>query len=32
LKPAQLITHNFTLDNILEAYMVFGNAAEEKSM
>ncbi|MDB5019425.1 MAG: Alcohol dehydrogenase GroES domain protein [Pedobacter sp.] len=32
LKPAQLITHHFTLDNILEAYKVFGNAAEEKAM
>ncbi|NEU08549.1 zinc-dependent alcohol dehydrogenase family protein [Flavihumibacter sp. R14] len=32
LKPAQLITHHFKLDAILEAYTVFGNAAKEKAM
>jgi alcohol dehydrogenase len=32
LKPGQLITHHFTLTDVLEAYKVFGNAAKEKSM
>ncbi|CAM4185556.1 zinc-dependent alcohol dehydrogenase family protein [Gillisia limnaea] len=32
LKPAQLITHHFKLDNILEAYEVFGNAGKEKAI
>ncbi|WP_416350474.1 zinc-binding dehydrogenase [Rhizobium sp. AN69] len=30
--PLKLITHRFDLDNILEAYEVFGNAAREKAM
>ena len=32
LKPAQLITHRFTLDDIMNAYEVFGNAAKEKAI
>ncbi|MFO7721049.1 MAG: zinc-binding dehydrogenase, partial [Gillisia sp.] len=32
LKPAQLITHHFKLENILEAYEVFGNAGKEKAI
>ncbi len=32
LKPEQLITHRFKLDDIMEAYEVFGNAAKEKAM
>ncbi|RWR06237.1 zinc-dependent alcohol dehydrogenase family protein [Paenirhodobacter populi] len=30
--PARLITHRFSLDRILDAYEVFGNAAREKAM
>ncbi|MFD1198912.1 zinc-dependent alcohol dehydrogenase family protein [Brucella gallinifaecis] len=30
--PSKLITHRFALDNILDAYEVFGNAAREKAM
>lgn len=32
LKPAQLITHRFALNDIMAAYEVFGNAAREKAM
>lgn len=32
LKPANLITHHFNLDEIINAYEVFGNAAKEKAM
>ena len=32
LKPAQLITHHFKLDEILKAYEVFGNPVKEKTM
>ena len=32
LKPAQLITHHFKLENVLEAYEVFGNAGKEKAI
>ncbi|MBS1603279.1 MAG: zinc-dependent alcohol dehydrogenase family protein [Bacteroidetes bacterium] len=32
LQPQQLITHHFTLDDILEAYNVFGNAQEQKAI
>lgn len=32
IKPNQLITHHFKLDEILEAYEVFGNASKEKAM
>jgi alcohol dehydrogenase len=32
LKPAQLITHHFKLDEILDAYKVFGNASNENAM
>jgi len=30
--PSKLITHRFTLGQILEAYEIFGNAAREKAM
>ncbi len=32
VKPEQLVTHRFALDDILDAYEVFGNAAREKAM
>ena len=32
LEPAKLITHHFTLDEILDAYEVFGNASKENAM
>ena len=32
LEPRKLITHHFTLGDILQAYKVFGNAAEEKAI
>lgn len=32
LKPAQLITHHFALQDILQAYDTFSNAAREKSL
>lgn len=32
LDPNQLITHHFKLDQILEAYETFGNAANEKAL
>lgn len=32
LKPKNLITHHFKLDEIMEAYEVFGNAAKEKAL
>jgi alcohol dehydrogenase len=32
LKPAQLITHHFKLNQILDAYKVFGNASNENAM
>lgn len=32
LKPEQLITHRFKLDDIMQAYEVFGNAAKEKAI
>ncbi|MEO6454694.1 MAG: zinc-dependent alcohol dehydrogenase family protein [Ginsengibacter sp.] len=32
LEPAKLITHHFKLDEILDAYKVFGNASKEKAM
>lgn len=32
LKPQRLITHRFKLDDIIEAYEVFGNAADEKAL
>jgi alcohol dehydrogenase len=32
LQPEQLITHRFTFEQVLEAYEVFGNAAQEKAM
>ena len=30
--PSKLITHHFKLDNIIEAYESFGNAAKEKTL
>jgi len=32
IKPAQLITHHFKLEEIMKAYEVFGNAAKEKAL
>lgn len=32
IQPNELITHRFSLDDIEEAYRVFGNAASEKAM
>ncbi|MBO8164240.1 MAG: zinc-dependent alcohol dehydrogenase family protein [Brevibacillus sp.] len=32
IKPKQLITHRFPLDQIMQAYEVFQNAAKEKAM
>ncbi len=32
LDPNKLITHHFKLDQVLEAYEVFGNAANEKAL
>ena len=32
LRPKQLITHHFKLENIMDAYETFGNAAKEKAL
>jgi len=32
LEAGQLVTHHFRLDEMLEAYEVFGNAAKEKAL
>jgi alcohol dehydrogenase len=32
LQPKQLITHHFRLDQVMEAYETFGNAAKEKAL
>jgi len=32
IQPKQLITHHFKLDEIIEAYETFGNAAKEKAL
>lgn len=32
LEPKKLITHHFAMDDILQAYEVFGNAGKEKAM
>ncbi len=32
IEPKKLITHHFKLDEIVQAYKVFGNAAKEKAM
>jgi alcohol dehydrogenase len=32
LEPKRLITHHFMLNNIMEAYQVFGNAGKEKAL
>jgi len=32
LKPKQLITHHFTLEDVMKAYDTFGNAAREHAL
>lgn len=32
LKPTQLVTHHFTLDDIIKAYDTFGNASRERAL
>jgi len=32
LEPAKLITHHFKLDQVMDAYETFGNAAKEKAL
>ena len=32
IEPRKLITHHFRLDQVMEAYTVFGNAAKEKAL
>jgi alcohol dehydrogenase len=32
IEPKKLITHRFKLDQIMEAYETFGNAAKEKAL
>lgn len=32
VKPSKLITHHFSLNNVIKAYEVFGNAAKEKTL
>src|SRR5579863_61850 len=32
IEPKKLITHHFRLDQVMEAYAVFGNAAKEKAL
>ncbi|MDQ6904452.1 MAG: alcohol dehydrogenase, partial [Bacteroidota bacterium] len=32
IDPAKLITHHFALDNIIEAYDTFSNAARDKTL
>jgi alcohol dehydrogenase len=32
IEPKKLITHHFRLDQVIEAYETFGNAAEEKAL
>jgi alcohol dehydrogenase len=32
LKPKQLVTHHFTLDDIMKAYDTFGNAGRERAL
>ena len=32
LQPEQLITHHFTLDQVMEAYDTFGNAMKEEAL
>jgi len=32
LQPKQLITHHFTLSDILKAYDTFGNAGRERAL
>jgi phospholipase/lecithinase/hemolysin len=32
LQPAQLITHHFALDQIMQAYDTFGNAMQEQAL
>jgi alcohol dehydrogenase len=32
LQPARLVTHRFTLGDIMKAYDTFGNAAAERAL
>jgi len=32
IEPNNLITHHFRLDQVMEAYETFGNAAKEKAL
>jgi alcohol dehydrogenase len=32
LKPKQLVTHHFTLDDVMKAYDTFGNAGKERAL
>jgi alcohol dehydrogenase len=32
IQPKKLITHHFKLDQVIEAYETFGNAAKEKAL
>jgi alcohol dehydrogenase len=32
LQPQQLITHHFTLDQVMQAYDIFGNAMKERAL
>lgn len=32
MQPEKLITHHFEMDDMLEAYEVFGNAAQEGTL
>ena len=32
VQPKQLITHHFTLDDVMKAYDTFGNALKERAL
>ena len=32
IQPAQLITHHFALDDVMQAYNTFGNAMKERAL
>ena len=32
LQPGQLITHHFTLDQVMQAYDTFGDAMQERAL
>jgi alcohol dehydrogenase len=32
VQPLQLVTHHFTLNNVLQAYDTFGNAMKEHAL